>query len=220
MTASQIEWDETAADSEDATAGQKLLNQVVPLYNHLVEVADTYAAATDVDEAVKGWKPTDEADIKKLNQIEQAKAIIAKFEAELAEKARAEVLASVAPDFDEAKVKADYKDTRAELRDRLKSIRETFDMLGYVTYELSPTGRKTEYKGTNEYGETLVKLYDMPNIDAKGATSGGAVDEEAKAERKAAKEWGRANGWEVSDKGQINKELLTAYRESLTAEAA
>lgn len=212
-----IEWDESEADKESATAGAKLLNQVVPLFNKLQDITATFNAATDVDEAVKAWTPAENSEEAKLaKQIEQAKALIAKNEAILAETARKEVLASVAPDFDEAKVKAAFKDTRNELRERLKSIRETFDMLGYVEYELSPTGRKTAYKGTNEYGEILVKLYDMPNIE-KGSSAGGS-DDAAKAERKAAKDWGKANGWTVADKGQISKELLEAYRASLNSE--
>ena len=210
-------WDETAAGAEDAAVGPKLLNQVIPLFKKINKVADTYKAATDVDEAVKEYTfPEDSEEAKLAKQIEQAKALIAKNEAIIAESARKAVIASIDPNFDELKVKAEFKDTRNELRTKLTSIRDTFEMLGYVDYEISPAGRKTNYTGTNEYGEILVSLFDLPSIE-RGSKSGGTVDEAAKAERKAAKAWGKENGWTVADKGQISKELLEAYRESLNS---
>lgn len=210
-------WDSEKAGAEDAPVGPKLLNQVVPLFKSLEEIADTYNSATDVDEAVKNYTfPEDSEEAKLAKQVEQAKALIAKNEAILAERARAAVISNVAPDFDEAKAKSAYKDTRTELRSKLTSIRDTFEMLGYVEYDISPAGRKTNYRGTNSYGEILVHLFEFPSIE--GGTKGNTkVDEEAKEERKAAKAWGKANGWEVADKGQISKDLLNAYRESLNS---
>lgn len=205
-------WDEEAAGAETAGVGPKLLNQVVPLFKDLHSIADTYKAATDVDEAVKDYtfpEGSEEAGLAK--QIEQAKALIAKNTAILDERAREAVIKSIDPNFDEAKTKAKFRDTRNDFRARYNSIRDTFEMLGYVEYELSPAGRKTNYKGTNEYGSILVAMGDIPSIE-RGGSSSGPVDEAAKAERKAAKAWGKANGWEVADKGQISKDLLEAYR--------
>lgn len=210
-------WDEQAAGAEDAAVGPKLLNQVIPLFKKINAVADTYKAATDVDEAVKEYTfPEDSEEAKLAKQIEQAKALIAKNEAIIAESARKAVIASIDPNFDEMKVKASFKDTRNELRSKLTSIRDTFEMLGYVDYDISPAGRKTNYTGTNEYGTILVSLFDLPSIE-RGGKATGTVDEAAKAERKAAKAWGKENGWTVADKGQISKELLEAYRESLNS---
>lgn len=212
------QWDSAKAGAEDAPVGPKLLNQVVPLFKSLGELAETFNAATDVDEAVKNYKFAEDSEEAKLaKQVEQAKALIAKNEAILAERARAAVIANVAPDFDEAKVKAEFKDTKTELRTKLTSIRDTFEMLGYVEYDISPAGRKTNYRGTNTYGDVLVHLFEYPSIDGGAKATGGKVDEEAKAERKAAKQWGKENGWEVADKGQISKDLLNAYRESLNS---
>ena len=216
---SKIEWDSAAASAEDAPVGPKLLNQVVPKYNELLDIVEKYNAATDVDEAVKSWTPAEGSEEAKLaKQIEQAEALIAKNKAIIAEAARKAVISSIDPDFDEAKVKAAYKDVRNELRTSVNAIRETFDMLGFVEYEISPAGRKTNYKGTNEHGELLVQLLDIPSI-REGGKSGGTVDDAAKAERKAAKDWGRANGWEVKDKGQISSDLLNAYREAMANES-
>lgn len=211
-------WDEEAAGAETAGVGPKLLNQVVPLFKDLHTIADTYKAATDVDEAVKAYtfpEGSEEAGLAK--QIEQAKALIAKNEAIIKERAREAVIKSIDPNFDEAKTKAKFRDTRNDFRARYNSIRDTFEMLGYVEYELSPAGRKTNYSGTNEYGSILVAMGDIPSIE-RGGSASGPVDEAAKAERKAAKAWGKANGWEVADKGQISKDLLEAYRASQSGE--
>lgn len=205
-------WDEEKAGAEDAAVGPKLLNQVVPVFKELVAVADKYRAATDVDEAVKAYTfPEGSEEATLALQIEQAKALIAKNTAILDEAARKAVIANVDPNFDEQKVKAAFKDTRNDFRARFNSIRDTFEMLGYVEYDLSPAGRKTNYRGTNEYGSVLVALSDIPSIE-RGGSSNSPVDEAAKKERKDAKEWGKENGWEVADKGQISKDLLEAYR--------
>jgi hypothetical protein len=213
---SRIEFNAAAADDQNAPVGEKLIANVAPLFNSLLDQKDTFTAVTDVDAAVSEWEPSTEDDIKLAKQVEQAKALIAKNEAVLAEKARAEVLAAIAPDFDEAKARAKFNDDRATLVDWLNSTRQTFDMIGFLKSEVTDKGRRHNWQGVTPDGEKLIEMFaNLPKLDSKGGSSTEAdtpEKEAAREERKQAKAWARANGEEVADKGQIAKELLERYR--------
>lgn len=212
--ATKIEWDSTAADAETASIPQKLLNTVVPLYNELAEIEAKFNAATDIEVAVADAieSATDEESVTLKAQIEKAKNLIAKNTATLEENARKAVLENIDPEFDEAKYKAAYNDKRNELVENGKSIRGTFKILGYVTSELSPAGRESNFKGETPEGELLLKVLSVPKLGADKADSSGKKTDPAVVEfNKAAKAWAKENGMTVADKGALSKEVKEAY---------
>ncbi len=208
----KITWDEAAASAEDATVDQKLLNHVVPLYNKLVEVVTKFQAVTDLDSAVEefGNTSTDEEVVKYREQIAKAEALIERNRAAIAEKGRAALMADIDPEFDEAKVKAAYNDTKVELKKNLTNVRDTFKLLGYVSAEVSPAGRESNWTAKNEAGELLLKVSDLPRLEGAKESAGGA-SEAVKEFNRAAKEWARSQGMKVADKGALSTEVKEGY---------
>lgn len=209
----KIEWDEAAAESESAPIGQKLLNELVPTYNELVDVVDKYKAATDIDEAVAqaAESSTDEEVVKLREQIAKAKRLIEHNEAAIDERIREQVIANIDPDFDDDKYKARYNDLRASLKTDGQTVRSTFKMLRFVKAEVSPAGRESGWTAENEYGELLLKIMDIPKLEAGKADSSTQTDPAVKEFNKAAKEWGKKNGFKVADKGALSTEVKEAY---------
>ena len=207
----KIEWDTEAANTESATVGQKLLYHVVPLYNKLVEVATKFQAVTDLDAAAKDAVETmdDEESVTLREQMDKARKLLAHHEARLLEKARETLMADIDPEFDEAKVKAAYNDTKVELKKNLANVRETFKLLGFVDAELSPAGRESNWTAKTPDGETLISVMDIPKLE--GSKETGGASEAVKEFNRAAKEWGRKNGFKVADKGALSTEVKEAY---------
>lgn len=208
----KIEWDETTASAEDASVDQKLLNHVVPLYNKLVDVVSKFQAVTDLDTAVEefGNSSTDEEIVKYRDQIAKAEALIERNRAAISEKARAALMADIDPEFDEAKVKAEYNDTKVELKKNLTNVRDTFKLLGYVSAEVSPAGRESNWTAKNEAGEMLLKVTDIPRLEGVKESAGGA-SEAVKEFNRNAKEWARSQGLKVADKGALSTEVKEGY---------
>lgn len=207
----KIEWDTEAANTESATVGQKLLNHVVPLYNKLVEVATKFQAVTDLDAAAKDAVETmdDEESVTLREQMDKARKLLAHHEARLLEKARETLMADIDPEFDEAKVKAAYNDTKVELKKNLANVRETFKLLGFVEAEVSPAGRESNWTAKTSDGETLIAVMDIPKLE--GTKDSGGASDAVKEFNRAAKEWGRKNGFKVADKGALSTEVKEAY---------
>lgn len=207
----KIEWDTEAANTESATVGQKLLNHVVPLYNKLVDIATKFQAVTDLDAAAAevAANSDDEESVTLRKQIEQATKLIEKNQAQLLAKARETLMADIDPEFDEAKVKAAYNDTKVELKKNLGNVRETFKLLGFVEAEVSPAGRESNWSAKTPDGETLVAVMDIPKLEGNKETGG--ASEAVKEFNRAAKEWGRKNGFKVADKGALSTEVKEAY---------
>lgn len=207
----QIAWDTEAANTESATVGQKLLNHVVPLYNKLVDIATKFQAVTDLDAAAAevAASADDEESVTLRKQIEQAKKLIEKNEAQLIAKARETLMADIDPEFDEAKVKAAYNDTKVELKKNLGNVRETFKLLGFVEAEVSPAGRESNWTAKTPDGETLIQVMEIPKLE--GTKETGGASEAVKEFNRAAKEWGRKNGFKVADKGALSTEVKEAY---------
>lgn len=208
----RIEWDEAEAAKETADAGTKLLNTVVPLYNKLVGIVEKYTAATDIDSAVEAGiaSSTDEEVVTLRTQIEKAQKLIEANTAKINEKVRASLMADIDPEFDEAKVKAAYNDTRSELKKNGTSVRDVFKLLQFVTSELSPAGRESNFKGLNAQGELLLKVLDVPKLE--GATASTGTSDAVKEFNRAAKEWARnTGGFKVADKGALSTEVKEAY---------
>ena len=208
----RIEWDSAKASAEDASIDQKLLDHVVPLHNKLVDIVAKYQAVTDADAAVEEYGNTsDDAEIVAARElIEKATKMIEKQKAIISEKARAAVMDSIDPDFDEAKVKAEYNDTKVELKKNAANVRDTFKLLGYVESEVSPAGRESNWKALKPAGELLLKALDFPKLEGAVSTSGGA-SEAVKEFNRAAKEWARTNNMKVADKGALSTEVKEAY---------
>ena len=208
----KIEWDETTAADESASVDQKLLNHVVPLYNKLVDVVSKFQAVTDLDAAVEefGNTSTDEEIVKYRDQIEKANALIERNRAAIAEKAREALMSEIDPEFDEAKVKAEYNDTKVELKKNLTNVRDTFKLLGFVNAEVSPAGRESNWTANNESGETLLKAMDIPRLEGVKESAGGA-SEAVKQFNRDAKEWARKQGMKVADKGALSTEVKEGY---------
>jgi hypothetical protein len=209
----KIEWDETAADAETASIPQKLLNTVVPLYNELADLEAKFNAATNIEAAVEDQieNSTDEESLKLKEQIEKAKNLIARHTATLEENARKAVLANIDPEFDEAKYKARHNDKRNELKEATKSILGTFELLNYVTSDVSPAGRKTNFKAHNPEGEILLKVLNVNPLGKETASGKSTADPAVVEFNRAAKQWARENGKQVADKGALSKEVKEAY---------
>jgi hypothetical protein len=216
----KIDWDESAAESESASVGQKLLNQLVPSYNKLVDVVERYRAATDVDEAVAQAveNSTDEEVVKLREQIEKAKRLIEHNQAAIDERVRQQVIESIDPEFDEDKYRAEYNDLRASIKTDGDNIRGTFKILGYVSAEQSPAGRLSNWKGENEFGNILLQVLDIPKLDATTGGSTSTTDPAVKEFNKAAKEWARSQGMKVADKGALSTEVKEAYTKATGVE--
>ena len=207
----KIDWDSEAANTESATIGQKLLNHVVPLYNKLVEIATKFQAVTDLDAAAADAVETmdDEESMAMREQIAKAEKLIEHHKAALLAKARESLMADIDPEFDEAKVKAAYNDTKVELKKNLANVRETFKLLGFVDAELSPAGRESNWTAKTPDGETLISVMDIPKLE--GTKDSGGASDAVKEFNRAAKEWGRKNGFKVADKGALSTEVKEAY---------
>lgn len=214
----KIDWDTEAANTESASVGQKLLNHVVPLYNKLVEIATKFQAVTDLDAAAAevAANADDEESVTLRKQIEQARKLIEKNEALLISKARETLMADIDPEFDEAKVKAAYNDTKVELKKNLGNVRETFKLLGFVEAEVSPAGRESNWSAKTPDGETLIQVMDIPKLEGNKETGG--ASEAVKEFNRQAKEWGRKNGFKVADKGALSTEVKEAYAKATGTE--
>lgn len=212
----KIEWDSAAASKEDASADVKLLNTVVPLYNELIDLAEKFQAANDLDSAVaeKAATSTDAEVVKWREEIEKAEKLIAHHNAAIDEKVRAELIKDIDPEFDKAKVTAAFNDKRSELKKNGTGIRDMFKLLNYVESEVSPAGRESNFKGKTPMGELLLKVLDVPKLEGEKATTGGA-SEAVKEFNRNAKEWARTNKdlWTepVADKGALSTALKEAY---------
>lgn len=222
---SKIDFDLAAATKEDAPVSRQLLAQVIPAFNEFVDAHQRYLTNTNTAEAEKAYidNPTKDADKVLADQIAKAEKLIEQNRAKLAESAKE----AVKPDaeFDEAKSKAAVTDGKNATRDAANTILPTFEMLGYVKAgKVTPSNRKTDWQGVTEDGKLLIKvLQSLPRkVDANSSDddkdSPAAI---AKREvRKNAKEWGRKNGFQVADKGQLSSELLEKYLAQNTADKA
>lgn len=211
-TLAPVEWDAEAASKETADAGTKLLNTVVPLYNKLIGIIGKYKAATDIDSAVESAvaTSTDSDVVAWRTDIEKANKLIEARTAQINDKVRTALMAEIDPEFDKAKVIAAYNDTRSELKKNGTSVRDVFKLLSFVTSELSPAGRESNFKGLNPQGELLLKVLDVPKLE--GAVSTGGTSDAVKEFNRAAKEWARnTGGFKVADKGALSTEVKEAY---------
>lgn len=215
------DWTAVIAD-ENAPAAPKLIAPIMLLANEANQLRTKYLQMTDIDAAVESYiESTDDAEFKELRkQVEQAKKLIAKNEALMEEKAKAAVTSSIDPEFDEQKARAAYNDKTAAIKTAYnEGTRNVFKALGHLTADVSPTGRETNWRATSGYGQLLLNAYRLPKLD-KGEDGGSTskTDPAVTAWNKAAKEWGRNNGFTVKDKGALSLELKEAYQKHLDSQ--
>lgn len=212
MSSTKIEWDETAASKEDAPAGTKLLNAVVPLHNQLVDVVAKYKAAEDIDSAVEeaATNSTDEEIVKWKEEVAKAEKLIAARSAAIDEKVRKALVAEIDPEFDKAKVVAQYNDLRSQIKKDGTNIRDMFKLLQFVSSETSPAGRESNFKGVTKDGEILLAVLDIPKLENEKGNPTGASDA-VKEFNRAAKQWAKDNGVKVADKGALSTEVKEGY---------
>lgn len=215
-------WEEVIAD-ENAPAAPKLIAPIMLLANKANELRTKYLSMTDIDSAVESFvESTDDKEIAQWRkEMEQARKLLAKNEALIAEKAKKEVSAKLDPDFDEQKARAAYNDTMSAIKTAYnEGTRNIFKMLGHLTADVSPTGRETNWRATSGYGQLLLNAYRLPKLDKddKSESNSSKADPAVTAWNKAAKEWGKANGFTVKDKGALALDLKEAYAKHLESE--
>lgn len=216
------DWDAVIKD-ETAPAAPKLLAPIMLLANSANELRTKYLSMTDVDSAVEAYvSSTDDKEIAQWQkEIAQAHKLIAQREALIAEKAKKAVTSELDPDFDEQKARASYNDKLSAIKTAYnEGTRSIFKMLGHLTADVSPTGRETNWRATSGYGQLLLNAYRLPKLDKEDSVSStGKTDPAVTAWNKAAKEWGRNNGFTVKDKGALSLELKEAYQKHLDSQS-
>lgn len=217
------DWDAVIAD-ETAPAAPKLIAPIMLLANKANELRTKYLSMTDIDSAIESFvESTDDKEIAQWRkEMEQARKLLAKNEALIADKAKKEVSAKLDPDFDEQKARAAYNDTMSAIKTAYnEGTRNIFKMLGHLTADVSPTGRETNWRATSGYGQLLLNAYRLPKLDKDdaGSSNSGKTDPAVTAWNKAAKEWGKANGFTVKDKGALAVDLKEAYAKHLAEQA-
>lgn len=214
-------WEEVIKD-ENAPAAPKLIAPIMLLAQEAQEVRTKYLSMTDIDSAVESYlESSDDKDVVELKkQIAQAEKLIQLNKAKLEEKARKAVTSELDPNFDEQKARASYNDKLSAIKTAYnEGTRNIFKMLGHLTADVSPTGRETNWRATSGYGQLLLNAYRMPKLDKDDSVStSGKTDPEVTKFNKAAKEWGKKNGFTVKDKGALSLELKEAYQKHLDSQ--
>lgn len=216
------DWQAVIAD-ENAPAAPKLIAPIMLLANEANELRTKYLSMTDIDSAVESYiESTDDKEIAQWKkEMEQAKKLLAQREALIEEKAKKAVTSEIDPNFDEQKARAAYNDKTSAIKTAYnEGTRNIFKMLGHLKSDVSPTGRETNWQATSGYGQLLLNAYRLPKLDKddSGATAG-KTDPAVTAWNKAAKEWGRNNGFTVKDKGALSLELKEAYQKHLDSQS-
>jgi hypothetical protein len=216
----EFDWEAVIAD-ENAPAAPKLIAPIMLLANKANELRTKYLSMTDIDSAVEQYAETSEDKdiVQWRKELAQAEKLIAKNNALIAEKAKKEVSAKLDPNFDEQVARAAYNDTTSAIKTAYnEGTRNIFKMLGHLTSDVSPTGRETNWRATSGFGQLLLNAYRLPKLDKDDSTAvSGKTDPTVTAWNKAAKEWGKANGFTVKDKGALALDLKEAYAKSLEA---
>ena len=210
-------------EDENAPAAPKLLAPIMLLAKEAEELRTKYLSMTDIDSAVESYlESSDDKELAELKkQVAQAEKLIALNKAKMEEKARKAVSSKLDPDFDEQKARAAYNDKTSAIKTAYnEGTRNIFKTFGHLTADVSPTGRETNWRATTGYGQLLLNAYRLPKLD-KDDTGGSAkgTDPAVTAWNKAAKEWGRNNGFTVKDKGALSLELKEAYQKHLDSQS-
>lgn len=207
-------WTEIAGNPDEYPARKTLLAPLVLAYQEAESIRAKYLAVTDIEQGVAAYIASNDskefAELRK--QIEQAELLIAKNKATMEAKARAELMATVDPDFDEAKTVAKYNDLKSVIKTDGKELVPLFRKLNHIDADVSESGAAKNLRPATDYGYALLTVMDLPKLtkdEKSGSTT--AVDPAVTARNKAAKAWGAQNGWAVKDKGRPEVALLEAF---------
>ena len=196
------------ADYDEFTVEGKLLDAVYGPYNELIEKINSFKSMGDLDTLAKNEIENAEKDSEiglLRDRVALMKSKIAETEKLLTETSRAQAAEKLDPDFDELKARVDIKETRAHAGDMFKVAFSTFEVLGHVETIKEPL-KSPELVALNDIGEALLLAQNTPNI--KG-TKGSAPQGENKTT--LVREWAKAQGKEVSDRGRIAAEIIAEY---------
>lgn len=195
-------------DYDPQTVEGKLLDAVYEPRNQVIDLINSFRSMGDLDTLAKNEIETapEGSDIAALrDRVKLMKEKIAETEKLLIETSRASAAEKLDPDFDELKARVEIKETRAHAAEMYKIALATFEVLGHVDVIRDPLG-KSEYEATNDAGEALLNAQYIPNI--KG-TKGSAPQGDSKTT--LVREWAKANGHDVSDRGRIAADIIAAY---------
>lgn len=174
-----------------------------------------YVAATDVDSAIQDIlaslslpdtvdkemvKAGDPAHM--LRAIENARKTIAQLEPKVNEWARDEAQKQNNADFDEPVARESYNDSQKAVKDQINSLVTIMETMGEFDDEGEPLTA-----GAALIREMESALPSRINKPGGGGSSSATVDTETAAIR----EWAKAKGMDVGEKGRIKAEIKDAY---------
>lgn len=166
---------------------EALTSKISADVQELVDMAQAYKARNGSPDAIQEWLANSE-DPEILKELE----IIAKAEEKLKErkaKLNDTAKAALQPEgFDGEAVAKEFKEKRTAARTLILQSKGTLEAMGQDTSKLT------------EFFENL------PNLSGGISVSGKSPEEMEKI-----REWARANGHEVKDRGRIAKDILDAY---------
>lgn len=186
----------------------KLLDAVYGPYNDLVEKINNFKSMGDLDTLAKNEieNAEPESEIGALrDRLKLMRDKIAQTEKLLTETSRAQAAEKLDPDFDELKARTDIKETRAHANEMFKIAFSTFEVLGHVETIKEPL-KSPELVAIDDIGESLLAAMNTPNI--KG-TKGSAPQGDSKTT--LVREWAKAQGKDVSDRGRIAADIIAEY---------
>ena len=186
---------------------------VLPLVVENAGLAEQYEALTaDTGDAVKSFlESTDDPEVKQLNEkLQQYRNAIQKIEDTLTALANEHIAKTVGNGKSPDSIKREWQDNNAKINDLSKTMRDVFEMMGYVKAEKPEAAegkrpRAVYTSNGSEYGDLLIAVLDRPNLSASAPVGEG----------KKIREWWEKNaesiGVEYQTRGKIPDAVKDAY---------
>ena len=200
--------------SEDsANPIERFFAIVLPLVAENEKLAEQYEALTaDTGDAVKSFlDSTDNEQVKELvSKRDQYLAAIEKINETLSALANEHIAKTVGNGKSPDSIKREWQDNNAKINDLSKTMRDVFEMMGYVSSEKPEAAEgkrpRAVYKSNgSEYGDLLIAVLDRPSLSASAPVGEG----------KKIREWWEKNaesiGVEYQTRGKIPDAVKDAY---------
>lgn len=204
-----IDYDLSAV-SDDSPAEVKILASVIAPYNKTVEAIRAFNAFGNIED--KAAEVIEEAE--EGSDVARLTAAIAQLEEKLKqakekrkELAKAIAIEAIDPDFDELSARAAVKDNRNEAIANFKNAQDIFALLGHVEISKDAVGRIESVDALTEYGETLLLAANVPNLRKEK----GSANPAGESITSKIREWAKAQGKDVSERGRISQEIQDEY---------